>query len=224
MTDIVTVTLNPAVDVATSIDQVADTRKLRCSAARRDPGGGGINVARVVQRLGGDCVALYLAGGATGQMLRQLLDAEHVAGVCIEIAGETRENFSVMETSTGREYRFVLPGPAVTEREWQCCIDHIDALDVPPRYLVTSGSLPPGAPTDIYARLASSARARGTRVVLDTSGPALAAALDAGVWLVKPSLNELRDLTGRSLASEAEWKGAAQEIVHDGRAHLLTFP
>ena len=119
---------------------------------------------------------------------------------------------------------FVLPGPAVTEREWQCCIDHIDALDVPPRYLVTSGSLPPGAPTDIYARLASSARARGTRVVLDTSGPALAAALDAGVWLVKPSLNELRDLTGRSLASEAEWKGAAQEIVHDGRAHLLTFP
>lgn len=223
MAEIVTVTLNPAVDVATSVEQIADTRKLRCSAARRDPGGGGINVARVVQRLGGDCVALYLCGGATGHMLRQLLDAERVAGMHIEITGETRENFSVQETSTGREYRFVLPGPTVAEREWQRCIDLVDALEVPPRYLVMSGSLPPGAPADIYARLARSTCARGTRVVLDTSGPALAAALDAGVWLVKPSLNELRGLTGQPLVSEPEWLAAAQQIVREGRARIVAL-
>jgi len=223
MAHVLTLTLNPAVDVATSIDKVIDTRKLRCSAAQRDPGGGGINVARVMQRLGGNCHALYLAGGATGLMLQELLDAEHVEASCIDIAGETRENFSVQETSTGREYRFVLPGPVVTEREWQGCVARINALEVPPRYLVLSGSIPPGVPLDIYARLARSAAARGTRIVLDTSGPALAAALDASVWLVKPSLNELRELTRRPLATEPEWRAAAHEIVREGRAAIVAL-
>ncbi|SAL64024.1 1-phosphofructokinase family hexose kinase [Caballeronia humi] len=213
MTDIVTVTLNPAVDVATSVERVLDTRKLRCSAARRDPGGGGVNVARVVQRLGGDCVAVYLAGGPLGHTLRQLLEAEFVASACIEIAEETRENFSVRETSTGREFRFVLPGPTVTQPEWQSCIDHLDALHAPPRYLVMSGSLPPGVAIDVYAQLTRSAQLHGTRVVLDTAGPALAAALDAGVYLVKPSLNELPGLSGRALVSEDEWHDAAQGLV-----------
>lgn len=223
MTEIVTVTLNPAVDVATSVEQIIDTRKLRCSAAQRDPGGGGINVARVVQRLGGNCVALYLHGGATGQVLQQLLDAEHVAGQGVEITGETRENFSVQETSTGREYRFVMPGPTLAESDLQRCIDQINALGAPPRYLVMSGSLPPGAPVDSYARIARSTCEPGTRVVLDTSGPALAAALDAGVWLVKPSLNELRSLTGQPLASEPEWLAAAEEIVRDGRTQIVAL-
>jgi 6-phosphofructokinase 2 len=223
MADIVTVTLNPAVDVATSIERVLDTRKLRCSPGRRDPGGGGINVARVVQRLGGDCLALYLAGGVLGRMLTQLLDAEHVAGQCIGIAGETRENFSVYETSTGHEFRFVLPGPTVTQDEWDRCLGQVNALATPPRYLVISGSLPPGAPSDLYARLARTASARGTRVILDTSGPALAAALDAGVYLVKPSLNELRELTGQPLASEAQWRSAAHDIVRDGRARMVAL-
>jgi 6-phosphofructokinase 2 len=156
-------------------------------------------------------------------MLRQLLDAEHVAATCIDIAGEARENFSVRETSTGKEYRFVLPGPVITEREWQGCVARIDALEVPPRYLVLSGSVPPGVPLDIYARLARCAGARGTRIVVDTSGPALAAAVDASVWLVKPSLNELRELAGRPLASEPEWRAAAQEIVREGRARIVAL-
>ncbi|CAB3638552.1 Putative ATP-dependent 6-phosphofructokinase isozyme 2 [Paraburkholderia phenoliruptrix] len=221
MPEIVTITLNPAVDVATAIERVVDTRKLRCSAARRDPGGGGINVARVIQRLGGDCTGFYVAGGATGVMLGQLLDAEAFVGVGIAITGETRENFSVLEQCSGLEYRFVLPGPTLATTEWQRCIDEFDALQVAPRYLVMSGSLPPGAPVDIYARLARLAAARGTRAVLDTSGPALGAALDAGVWLVKPSLGELRELTGQPLIDESEWIGAAQHIVRAGQARMV---
>jgi 6-phosphofructokinase 2 len=221
MPEIVTITLNPAVDVATSIERVVDTRKLRCSPARRDPGGGGINVARVIQRLGGDCSAIYLAGGATGQMLRELLDAEAFVGVGIEIAGETRENFSVLEQCTGLEYRFVLPGPTLSALDWQRCLDEFNGLEVPPRYLVMSGSLPPGAATSTYAQLARLASARGTRVVVDTSGPALAEALDAGVWIVKPSLSELQDLTGRPLLEEAECIAAAQDIARSGRARIV---
>lgn len=223
MAEIVTVTLNPAVDVATSVEQITDRRKLRCSAAQRDPGGGGINVARVVQRLGADCVALYLRGGATGQVLQQLLDAEHVTGESIEIAGETRENFSVQETSTGHEYRFVMPGPTIAESDLQRCIDQITALGAPPRYLVMSGSLPPGAPADSYARIARSACSLGTRVVLDTSEPALAATLESGVWLAKPSLNELRALSGQPLVSEPEWIAAAEELVRDGCAEIVVL-
>lgn len=223
MTDILTVTMNPALDVSTSTDKVVDTHKLRCSAVQRHPGGGGINVARVVQRLGGDCVALYPAGGATGQLLRQLLDQEQVTSLCVEIADETRESFSVYEASSGHEYRFVLPGPALTPQQWQACLDHFDALAAPPRYLVASGSLPPGVPDDFYARLTRLARARGSQVVLDTSGPALAAALAEGVYLVKPSLRELRDFTGQPLASEPEWRAAAQQIIRDGQAQVVAL-
>jgi len=222
MTDIVTLTLNPAVDVSTSVAQVVDTRKLRCGAARHDPGGGGINVARVVRRLGGDCSAVYLAGGRTGRLLGELLDAEQVAGVPLAIAGETRTDFSVTETSTGKQFRFVLPGPTIRQAEWQACLDYFATL-TPPRYLVLSGSLPPGVPVDFYATLARSAASRGTQVVVDTSGPALEAVLQGGVSLFKPSLQELRDLTRQPLLTEAAWRSAAQRIVSDGRARMVVL-
>lgn len=220
---IITLTLNPAVDVATTVERLLDTRKLRCTAARRDPGGGGINVARVIHRLGGDCVALYLAGGAPGRMLDEMIDAEGVRSICLRIRGETRENFSVRETSTGREFRFVLPGPTLTDEEWQSCINHIAGVETSPHYLVLSGSVPPGVPDDIYARIARRARESGVRVVLDTSGPALAAALDAGVFMVKPSLGELRTLTGMPLVEESQWRDAARAIVAQGKAEIVAL-
>jgi 6-phosphofructokinase 2 len=223
MAEILTVTLNPAIDVATSVDRIVDTRKLRCSAARRDPGGGGINVARVMQRLGGDCEALYMAGGVPGLTLSAMIEAEGVRATCIGIAGETRENFSVREISTGREFRFVLPGPALAESEWQACLRHLGELAAAPRYLVLSGSVPPGVPDDIYARVARIARERGMRVVLDTSGAPLAAALAAGVFLVKPSLSELCALAGRELEDDAQRLDAARKIISDGGAAIVAL-
>ncbi len=149
MVEIVTLTLNPAVDVSTAVERVVDTHKLRCDAARRYPGGGGLNVARVIQRLDGretNCLALYLAGGTSGSLLEQMLTAERVPGRRLRIAGETRENFSVTERSTGHEFRFVLPGPQVSVDEWSATLAVLDALTPAPRYLVLSGSLPPGLP------------------------------------------------------------------------------
>lgn len=223
MTDLLTVTPNPALDIATSTDRVMDTHKLRCTAAIIHPGGGGINVARVMQRLGGDCLALYPAGGINGLQLQQMLAQEQVRSHCIAIAGQTRESFSVHETSSGRDFRFVLPGPMLTPPEWQACLDDVSALDRFPPYLVASGSLPPGVPLDFYARLARLAKARGSRVVVDTSGPALAAALAEGVYLIKPSLRELRELTGQPLASEPEWCEAAQHIIRQGQAQVVAL-
>ncbi len=223
MTDILTVTMNPALDVSTSTEKVMDTHKLRCTAAILHPGGGGINVARVLHRLGGDCLALYPAGGANGQRLRQLIDQEQVPSYCIPIAGETRESFSVHEHSSGRDFRFVLPGPELTPPEWQACLARLDALPTLPRYLVASGSLPPGVPVDFYAQLARLARARGSLLVLDTSGPALSAALAEGVYLFKPSLRELRELTGLPLGTGQQQREAAQQIIRDGQAQVVAL-
>ncbi len=223
MTDILTITLNPALDVATSCEQLQPSHKLRCSHAERFPGGGGINVARVVRRLGGDCLALYLAGGVVGDRLQDLVEAEGVPSHRLDIADETRESFSVLENSTGREYRFVLPGPDLTDTEWQACVDYLAAIEPAPRYVVLSGSLPPSLATDSYAQLARLARDRGCKVVLDSSGAPLAAALDVGVTLIKPSLRELSELAGATLEHEAQWRVAAQTLVRDRKAELVAL-
>ncbi len=223
MSDILTVTMNPAVDVATSTAYVMPTHKLRCATVQRHPGGGGVNVARVLHRLGGEVVALYPAGGASGKRLRQLLDDEGVASCCIAITGETRESFSVKDEGGGQEYRFVLPGPTLLAREWQACLDQVEALAQSARYLVVSGSLPPGVPADFYAQLIRRVKPLGVQVVLDTSGPALAAALAAGVYLVKPSLRELRDFSGLALETSTQWLGAAEQLIAQGRAQAVVL-
>ena len=223
MTDILTITLNPALDVATSCEKLLPSHKLRCTHAERFPGGGGINVARVVQRLGGDCLALYLAGGVVGDRLQKLVDAERVPSHRLTIADETRESFSVLENSSGREYRFVLPGPDLSDAEWQACVDFLAALEPAPRYVVLSGSLPPGLAVDSYAQLARLARTRGSRVVLDSSGAPLEAALAAGVFLIKPSLRELSDLTGAHPDDASQWRAAAESLIRDGRAERVAL-
>lgn len=223
MTDIVTLTMNPCVDVSTLTERVQPTRKLRCSAPKREPGGGGINVARVLHRLGASCLAVYPAGGDSGARLGRLLQAEQVPALCLPIGGETRESFHVRDESAQVEYRFVMPGPPLNEAEWQACLDAVAARQPFPRYLVASGSLPPGVPGDFYARLARLAQAHGSRFVLDASGPALAAALQVGVFLFKPSLGEMRALSGEALETDVQWRSAAQKLVAQGRAEVVVL-
>lgn len=223
MTDIVTITPSPAVDLSTAVDRIVPVAKLRGRSSRRDPGGGGINVARVIRRLGGDARALYPVGGAIGKLLRQLLDQEGVESHTWDIAGETRENFFVDEISADRQYRFILPGPPLHESEWKQCLGLVAALEPFPRYLVASGSLPGGVPDDFYARVARIARQRGASFVLDTSGPALAAAVAEGVDLIKPNLHEMRELTGSEAADAIAWEAAARQLVEDGKASIVAL-
>lgn len=220
---ILTVTPNPAIDISTSTQAVTPEHKLRCTDVRRDPGGGGINVARVLTRFGARCTALYPAGPILGRLLRELLDREGVPNIALDIAEETRESFTVLERASGREFRFVLPGPQLEPGEWQACIDFVVRHAAPLDFVVGSGSLPAGVPEDFFARLARAARERGARLVLDTSGPPLAAALEEGIYLVKPNLRELRELTGEALETEGDWTRAAQALVHAGRAELVAL-
>lgn len=223
MPAIATLTPNPAVDNFTSTARVEPTHKLRCGPVLLHPGGGGINVARVLARLGVDVLALYPAGGVTGHQLRELLAAEGVADEVLPIAGTTRESFTAHEESSGLDWRFVLPGPQLAAAEWQACLDRACALRPSAGLLVASGSLPPGVPDDFYGRLARGLAPAGVRLVLDTSGAPLAAALQAGVYLVKPSLRELQELTGSALDDPPQRRAACRSLVDAGRAAVVAL-
>ncbi len=222
MTDILTITLNPALDVLTTIDKVSDTHKMRCGAVLKHPGGGGVNVARVLHRLGANCTAIYFAGGVTGERHHKLMNAEKVRCHVMPIAEETRESFTAHETSSGHDFRFVLPGPKVSVAEYEACFDYV-AQHLPKKFLVISGGLAPGIPDNFYARLTALAKLHGVRVVLDANGPALSEALKVGVYLFKPSLRELRDLTGQDLPDQHSQVAAAQQLIDSGQAEVVAL-
>ena len=220
---ILTLTVNPALDVSTSTETVVGEHKMRCGRSRLDPGGGGINVSRVIQRLGGQTLAIYAAGGPTGGAYRKLIEAEGIPTLVVPIAGSTRESFTVDETSTGKQFRFVLQGPELSEPEWRACLARVEESIPRGGYVVASGSLPPGAPDDFYARVARLARKNDARCIVDASGPALAAALAEGVFLVKPSGRELGELVGSTLESEESQIAAASTLVERGSAEFVAL-
>jgi len=219
----VTFTPNPALDLSTAVDRLVGSHKLRCAAPEVHPGGGGINVARVLHRLGSEVLALYPAGGATGERLHALLAAEGVPDRPLPIAGETRESLTVLARDSGQEYRFVLPGPRLSDAEWQAALTHLQTLPSAPTWLISSGSLPPGVADDGHAQVARLAQHIGARMVVDSSGAALSAALAQGVWLVKPSLRELSDLAGTPLSTRAEQKQAARDLIGRGHAQVVAL-
>ena len=218
---IVTLTMNPSLDRSVSVDLVVPEKKLRCSRASHEPGGGGINVSRALRELGGDSLAIYPAGGDTGRYLTGLLEKEGITHRPIPIEGWTRLNMSVEETSTQEDYRFVMPGPDITEKEWQSCLTEIVSLAPEPQCIVLSGSMAPGVPDDFCARLARHAKQRNLKLVLDTSGPPLQAALEEGVFLFKPNLNELRKLAGSELPDEIEQANFLRSLISAGHCEAV---
>jgi 6-phosphofructokinase 2 len=220
MAAIVTLTMNPALDIATSTDRVEPTHKLRCARPRYDPGGGGINVARAVHALGGDAVAIFPAGGAAGEMIRHMLKQQGVPHHAVAISGFTRESLAVEERRTGRQFRFLLPGPEISESDQERCLDQLALAAAEAAYIVASGSLSLSVPEDFYARVAELAQSLGKRFILDTSGAALNQGA-RGIHLLKPSLRELGDLVRREIRTEREQEHAAKEIIEQGRSEIV---
>lgn len=217
MAEIATLTLNPTLDISFEVDRIFHTHKMRGGKESHEPGGGGINVARVFVRLGGNARCYYLSGGATGAALDKLLDLHQIVQRRVPIDGETRVSTSVLERESGHEYRFVTDGPTVSAAELERC----EALLAEAKcdYLVASGSLAPGIPEDFYARVADMAAKRNVRFVLDSSGAGLAGGLArGGVFLIKPSLGELRALSGADLVDDEAVIKAASAIVGRGQA------
>lgn len=217
---IVTLTMNPALDVTASADRVHPSSKVRCYNDRYDPGGGGVNAARIAHVLGADVLALFPAGGQTGELLVDLLIREGVPYRRVEIPGRTRESFTVDEESTGEQYRFVLPGPDLSSAEYARCLDELRATAKSARFIVASGSLPPAAPIGFYQSIADICGELGVRLILDASGAGLRHIV-SGVFLLKPSLRELGECVGRELDTENDIVAAAQQLIHDGKVEVV---
>lgn len=220
---ILTLTMNPALDISTATDRVYSGHKLRCSGSHLDPGGGGVNVARVIHRLGGHVLAIYTAGGTTGDTYRELMEAEGIPAVVAPVRGQTRQNLTVDENSTGQQFRFVLEGAELDEGEWRNCLNLVQRSMRAGGYVVASGSLPPGVPTDFYARVARLARDAGARCVVDTSGAALTEALKQGVFLVKPSRRELTEYAGTALDSNESQVAVSKDLVARGHTEYVAL-
>jgi 6-phosphofructokinase 2 len=221
--DFVTFTPNPAIDMATSVERVTPFQKLRCSEAQRDPGGGGINVARVLHRFKCDVLAIFPAGGPTGDLLKRLMEEAGIPSHVVALSSDTREDFTVFEDATGNQFRFVMPGSPLDESHWRTGCEAVYSADPAPRFVIASGSLPPGAADDAYASVMRAAKSRGARAVIDTSGIALKYALDEGVYLAKPNLRELKELTGKSLESLLEQITACHDLVRSRKATVVTL-
>ena len=218
---IVTLTVNPAVDVAADAAEVRPVHKIRTFDERYDPGGGGINVARVVHELGGDTMAMFAAGGVTGQFVEEMLSQAGVPSSCISIHGPTRISLTVREQASGAEYRFVPQGPRLETAECANILEAVGAIKAD--WLVASGSLPPGVPPDFYASVANITARRGVKFALDTSGPALRAPLGHGIDLLKPSLGEFETIVGREYSKPSSRASRAVELVRSGAARMIAL-
>lgn len=219
MACIVTLTLNPTVDRSASVDRVVPERKLRCCQPLDEPGGGGINVSRAITKLGGETRAVYVAGGCVGDKLRDLLAQENIAQDAIKVAAETRLNFIVSDESSGEQYRFGTPSAKLEREEFQRCTQVLQGLLKDGGWLVVSGSLPPGVGDDAVAELAG--LLPNVRLIVDTSGEALRRAVEAGVYLIKPNLRELGDLTGGELEGTRQVREAAQALIGEGKVEVV---
>ncbi|HEY8698249.1 MAG TPA: 1-phosphofructokinase family hexose kinase [Rhizomicrobium sp.] len=220
---IVTLTMNPAVDLCARVERVVPFHKLRCATSGRDPGGGGINVARAIHRMGGDPLAVFPVGGPIGQLLERLVAEEGVRRATIEVANHTREDITIDENATGAQFRFVLAGMPLSAAESEACVVLLSAKAAGAKYVVASGSLPPGLADDFYAGIAKVAVAAGAKFILDTSGPALKAALGSDMHLIKPSLREFTELVGYALPDERAWLEAARRIIANRGAEMIAL-
>ncbi|MGQ2985089.1 1-phosphofructokinase family hexose kinase [Flavobacterium sp.] len=218
---VLTITLNPTVDKSCEADGIKPDKKIRCSQPNYEPGGGGINVSRGLERLGINSVALFTSGGRTGELLEKLLQKENVDCRPVPVGAETRENFIVVDTTRNDQFRFGMPGEDITKQEAEAIHREILSITPLPEIAVISGSLPPGIEPSFLNKLVKELKAKNVKIIADTSGDALAEILKEGVYLLKPNLGELSKLTGIDELDNDSADEAAKQLIDEGKAEIV---
>lgn len=216
---VLTVTLNPCIDKSSTVEKLKPESKLRCTEVVNEPGGGGINVSKALQKLDTSSVALFPAGGHNGNMLCSLLKEENILFHAVDTKVETRENWIVHESTTNAQYRFTFPGREVHEETIKSLVDQIRAFA--PSFVVASGSLPPGLPDYFYGLIVKNAAAVGAKCIVDTSGPALQAMKGKKAFMIKPNIGELCKMLQIDWLDKEEVPDAAQQAIFDGFAEII---
>ena len=216
---ILTVTLNPCIDKSSKAGIIKPESKLRCTEVVNEPGGGGINVSKGLQKLETPSVALFPAGGNNGNMLCYMLKQEGIVFHAVDTKVETRENWIVLESSTNNQYRFTFPGREVLEKTIKTLVDQIRSFA--PTYVVASGSLPPGLPDYFYGLIVKNATAVGAKCIVDTSGSALQALKGKHAYMIKPNIGELCKMLNVDWLDKNDIPDAAQQAIADGFAEII---
>jgi 1-phosphofructokinase len=217
---IVTLTLNPSLDRTIEVDRLTTGTVIRATSARLDPGGKGVNVSRALLANDVPTVAVVTAGGTDGEQLIRLLEADGIPLRAVRVVGRTRSNVTIVEPD-GVVTKLNEPGAILAPEELDAVAAMVLAATEGASWVVTCGSLPPGVPTEIYARLCEFFTAAEVRVAVDTSGPALLAAVEAGPSLVKPNREELAEAVGRPVGSVGDVVEAAEELRDRGARTVL---
>jgi 6-phosphofructokinase 2 len=217
--DIVTLTVNPALDKSAHFRGLVPEQKIRCGEPRFDAGGGGINASKAIARLEGESFCVFTSGGPIGSMLEELVHKDAIAFKALKTTNWTRESFVAVDDNTNSQYRFGFPGSEISETEKKEIIQTIEELK--PKFLVLSGSLNEGLPTDFYQHIADLAKKTGSKVIVDTSGEALQKVLETGVYLIKPNVGELAKLIGVERLEMDEVVHAAQTLIKKGNAEIV---
>lgn len=226
MTDILTVTVNPAIDVATSTDRVVPGPKLRCGAARVDPGGGGVNVARVISHFGGAAKAVIAVGGPTGETLISMVRADHVTPIPVTVSGRTRQNLAVTDATTGEQYRFSLLSDAWTPQDETRVIDVIKAHASPDSLVVLSGGLAPGMSVGFQARVQQDLHGITDRIIVDTCEPALShliAHTTTPYFVLRLDQDEAAIAAGRDLGAITDNLAFGADLIARGVAEVVVI-
>jgi 6-phosphofructokinase 2 len=219
MANIITLTVNPAIDKSTKFSGLVAEQKIRCENPHFDAGGGGINVSKAIARLGGTSKAFFTAGGPTGELLQDLLKNESIDYQAIKTKNWTRENFIAVDVLTNAQYRFGMPGAEIMPEEATEILKQIELSGAD--YLVASGSLSTGLGEDFYEKIAAISRKIGSKLIIDTSGEPLKMAIDEGVYLLKPNLSELAKLVGENTLELDQVDEAAREIIAKGGCEIV---
>ncbi len=218
---IATITINPTIDKSSTIEKLVPEKKMRCSPFSVEAGGGGINVSKAIKRLGGESLAIFPVGGTNGEALEALLTEEGIRYKSLPVASETRECVTVHELSTNAQYRFVMPGTGLDEKDIENFFQLLRSLQPMPDIVVASGSLQAGVPDDFFARLSNVAKQRDIKFFADTSGEPLQLAVEEGVYLLKPNLQELCTLAGTEYLELDEVDDAAKQLIANGRCEVI---
>lgn len=214
---ILTVTLNPSVDRLIYVKQLIAHDTNRILRIEEDAGGKGVNVARVLKRLGAPVVATGLLGGRAGRYVQQeLRGIDRVECRFVWVDGDTRTNLAIQEEDGSPPTTLNERGPHISPKELDTLLHRVEELSQEACFVALGGSLPPGVPTDIYATLGEIASRHGAKVVLDADGEPLVQGLKALPYLIKPNENEAERLLGRAIDTLEDAAAAAEELHHGG--------
>ena len=219
---IATLTLNPAIDKSSEIEKLIPEKKMRCAELQVDAGGGGINVSKAIHELGEESIAIFPCGGVNGDLLKKVLNKNNIKNITIPISGNTRESFAIDEINAGKQFRFVFPGPELSVADQTAIKKTIAELNNI-SYLVCSGSLPPGVNSNFIGEIASIAKKKHIKMVVDISGPALKNVLDEGVFMLKPNMTELCTLANMDHIDTMEIDLVADKIISSGKCEILVI-